>query len=150
MSLSNSSESNLLKLLFNNTTWANVGDATGVVGSGGAGSFYIGLHTADPGEAGDQTTSEATYTGYARVAVARTTGGWTVSGTAPTQVANAAAINFAACTAGSNTITYVSIGRASGTGAGEIIESHALTASLVVSAGITPSFAIGGLVVTAD
>ena len=70
---------NLLKLLFNNTTWANVGDVTGIVGSGTAGNLYVALHTADP-SAGDQSTSETTYTGYGgRVAVARTTGGWTVA-----------------------------------------------------------------------
>ncbi len=147
MSLSNSSETNLLKLLFNNTTWANVGDATGLVGSGAAGNFYVSLHTSDPGEAGDQTTNEATYTGYARVAVARTSGGWTISGNA---VSNAAAVTFAACTGGSNTITHAAIGRASGTSAGEIIVSGALTANLAVSNGITPSFAIGQLNCTAD
>lgn len=146
MSLSNAAETDLLKLLFTNTTWANVGDATGLVGSTAAGSYYISLHTADPGETGDQTTSEATYTGYARVAVARTTGGWTVSGNT---VTNAAAINFAACTGGSNTITYFAIGRAS-SGTGEIILSGALTSSLAVSNGITPSFAIGDLSATAD
>lgn len=146
MSLSNASETDLLKILFNNTTWANVGDATGLVGSTAAGSFFISLHTADPGEAGDQTTSEATYTGYARVAVARTTGGWTVSGNS---VSNAAAVNFAACTGGSNTVTFFSIGRAT-SGAGEIIVSGALTSSLAVSNGITPSYAIGALTATAD
>lgn len=149
MSLSNASENDLLLLLFNNTNWANLGDATGVRGSTVPGSYYISLHTADPGEAGSQTTSEATYTGYARVAVARSAGGWTVSGTAPTQAANAAAVNFAACTAGANTITHFAIGRDS-SGAGELIISGALTASLAVSAGITPSFAIGALVATAD
>lgn len=41
---------------------------------------YVSLHTGDPGEAGDQTTNEATYAGYARVAVARDSGGWTVTG----------------------------------------------------------------------
>lgn len=146
MSLSNAAENDLLKLLFNNTTWANVGDATGLVGSTAAGSFYISLHTADPGEAGDQSTSEATYTGYARVAVARTSGGWTIS---TNTVSNTAAINFGACTAGSNTITHFAIGRAS-SGAGEIIISGALSASLSVSSGITPSFAIGALTATAD
>jgi hypothetical protein len=146
MSLSNSSENNLLKLLFNNTTWANVGDATGIVGSSSAGNFYVTLHTADPGEAGDQTTSEATYTSYARVAVARTSGGWTVSSST---VTNTAAVNFPQCTGGSNTITYFAIGRAS-SGAGEIIVSGALTASLAVSNGITPSFAIGALSTSAD
>ncbi len=68
MSLSNVSETALLALVFNNTSWANVGDATGLVGSTAAGSFFIALHTADPGEAGNQSTSEANYTGYARVA----------------------------------------------------------------------------------
>jgi len=149
MSLSNASENDLLLLLFNNTNWANLGDATGVRGSTTAGSFFISLHTADPGEAGTQTTSEATYTGYARVAVARSSGGWTVSGTAPTQAANAATITFGACTAGSNTITHFVVGRDT-SGTGEIIASGALTASLSVSAGITPSFAIGALTVTAD
>jgi len=147
MSLSTAAESDLLKLIFQNTNFANVGDATGLRGSSTAGSFYIALHTADPGEAGDQTTSEATYTGYGRVAVARSSGGWTVSGT--TQVANAAAINFAACTGGSNTITYFSAGVAS-SGASEIICSGALTASLAISNGITASYAIGALTISAD
>lgn len=147
MSLSNTSENHLLLLLFNNTTWANVGDATGLVGSGAAGNFYISLHTADPGEAGDQTTSEATYTSYARVAVARTSGGWTV---ASSTVTNAAAVNFPQATGGSNTLTHFVIGRTSGTAAGEIILSGALTSSLIVSNGITPSFAIGALSASAD
>jgi hypothetical protein len=146
MSLSNAAETDILKLLFTNTTWANVGDATGLVGSGTAGSLYISLHTADPGEAGDQTTSEATYTSYARVAVARSAGGWTVSGNSAT---NAATITFPACTGGSNTVTYFAVGRAS-SGTGEILVSGALTASLAVSNGITPSFSASQLTVTAD
>lgn len=149
MSLSNSAENNLLLLLFNNSNWANTGDATGVRGSSTAGSWYITLHTADPGEAGTATTSEATFTGYARVAVARSGAGFTVSGTAPTQVANAAIINFPACSGGTNTITHFAITTAS-SGATEIICSGALTASLSVSNGITASFAIGALTVTAD
>lgn len=141
--LSDSAETNLLKLLFQNVTWANVGDATGLVGSGTAGSLYIALHTADPTDAGSQTSSEATYTGYARVAVARSAGGWTVSGDT---VSNAAAVTFGACTAGTNTITHFSVGRAS-SGTGEIIGYG--TCSLSVSSGITPSFAIGALTAVA-
>lgn len=68
---------NFLNLLFKNTTWANIGDATGLVGSSTAGSLYVALHTADP-SAGNQNTSEATYTSYARVAVARSGAGWSV------------------------------------------------------------------------
>lgn len=149
MSASNASENSLLLLIFNNTNFANVGDATGLRGSSTAGSLFIALHTADPGEAGDQTTSEATYTSYARVAVARSGAGFTVSGTAPTQVANAAATTFPACTGGSNTITHFSIGVAT-SGASVIIASGVLSASLAISNGITPSFAIGALVATLD
>jgi hypothetical protein len=146
MSMGNTAENNLMKLLFNNTTWANIGDATGLVGSTSAGSFYVSLHTGDPGEAGDQTTSEANYTSYARVAVARSGSGWTVTNN---QATNAAAINFPACTGGSSTCTYFAIGRAS-SGSGELIVSGALSASLAVTSGITPQFGIGACVISAD
>lgn len=149
MGLSDAAESDLLKILFQNVNWANLGDATGVRGSTTAGSLYVALHTADPGEGGTQATSEATYTSYARVAVARSGAGWTVSGTAPTQVANAGVVTFPACTGGSNTLTYFSVGVASG-GATEIVVSGALTAPITVTSGVTPSFAIGALAVTAD
>lgn len=146
MSKSNDFENGLLLLLFNNTDFAGVGDATGLQGSTTAGSLYVGLHTADPGEAGDQTTNEATYTGYARVAVARSGAGWTV---ATNTVTNAAAIEFGACTAGSETISYISVGTDS-TGAGTLIYSGALTSNLAVSSGITPQFAAGELDVSED
>ncbi len=147
MSLSNAAETDLLSLLFKNTTWAGMGDTTGIVGSGAAGSLYVALHTADPGEAGDQTTSEATFTSYARVAVVRSGSGWTVSGNT---VSNAAAITFPTCTGGSNTITHFSVGKAS-SGAGEILISGALTNSVAVSLGNpVASFAIGALTATAD
>ena len=58
MSKTNTWENDLLKLVFQNTSASLIGDATGLVGSGVAGSLYVSLHTADPGEAGDQTTSE--------------------------------------------------------------------------------------------
>lgn len=59
--LANASATNLLLLIFNNTAWANVGDAPGILGSAAAGSLYLSLHTASPAEAGDQTTSEIAY-----------------------------------------------------------------------------------------
>jgi len=107
--------------------------------------LFLSLHTADPGEAGSQTTSEATYTGYARIAVARGVG-WTVSGNS---VTNAALAQFVACSAGSNTITHVAIGTLT-SGAGQILVSGALNASLAVSAGIQPQFSAGVLSLTAD
>lgn len=146
MSATNAFETALLTLYFNNTDHANVGDAAGVQNSATAGSFYISLHTADPGETGTQTTSEATYTSYARVAVARSGAGWTVSGN---NASNAAAVNFPACTGGTNTITHFGIG-SDVSGAGNLFFKGALSASLAVSSGITPSFAIGDLDVNLD
>lgn len=138
-----------MKLIFQNVSAANLGDATGLVGSTVAGSLYVSLHTADPGEAGDQTTSEATYTGYARVAVARSAAGWAVSSGASPTADNVAAVTFPICTAGSNTITHFGIGYASA-GAGSLKFKGALTASLAVSNGVTPSCAIGSLDISAD
>lgn len=105
-SMGNAYETALLTLEFNNTNIATVGDATGLRGSSTAGSFYIALHTADPGEAGDATTSEATFTGYGRQAVARSAGGWTISGNS---VSNAAAITFGQNTGSDQTVGFFSI-----------------------------------------
>jgi hypothetical protein len=146
MSATNAFETALLTLYFNNTDHANIGDAGGLQNSATAGSFYVSLHTGDPGEAGDQTTSEATYTDYARVAVARSGAGWTVSGA---NVSNTATITFPTASAGSNTITHFGIGSDSTT-AGNLFFKGALTAPRVISAGITPSFAAGELDVNAD
>lgn len=141
MSATNVFESGLLSLIFENADYANVGDATGLRGSTTAGSFYISLHTADPGETGDQTTSEAAYTSYARVAVARSTAGWSVtSGTAD----NDAVITFPEATGGSETLQDFGIGSDSST-AGNLFMYGALTSNLAVSSGITPEFAAGAL-----
>lgn len=146
MSKGNVFETELLDLILNNTGIALIGDATGILPSTADGSLYVALHTADPGEAGVQTTSEATYTSYARVAVARTGALWTVTaGSAQ----NAGAIAFPEATGGSNTITHFSIGTAA-SGAGKILYSGALSVSRAVSSGITPSFAAGDLMITED
>lgn len=134
MSKSNALENALLLLIFNNTNIANVGDATGLRGSSTAGSLYVSLHTADPGEAGSQTTNEATYTSYARVAVARSGAGWTVTGNSVSPAAN---IDFPACTGGTNTATHAGIGTDS-SGAGTLLYKGALTPNISISSGVTP------------
>lgn len=106
--------------------------------------LYVSLHTADPTAAGNQTSNEAAYTSYARVSVARTTGGWTISSES---MSNAAAITFPAATGGTETETYVAVGTAA-TGNGVLLWAGPLTTPLAVSSGITPSFAIGQLVIT--
>lgn len=110
MSKPNTFENQLLLHIFQNAAIALIGDASGLQPSATAGSLYVSLHTADPGEAGDQTSNETAYTNYARVAVARTSGGWTVSSN---QVSNTAAINFAQCGATGADITHWGIGTAS-------------------------------------
>lgn len=146
MSASNTFETALLSLILENTNIANIGDATGLRGSATAGALYISLHTADPGEAGAQNTSEAAYTSYARAAIARDAAAWNVTGNTAT---NAAIVAFPAATGGTSTVTHFGIGTAA-SGAGVLLLSGALTASLAIASGITPDFAIGALSVTAD
>ena len=146
MSKSNAAENALLQLFFNNVDFATIGDAGGLQNSATAGNFYISLHTADPGEAGNQTTSEATYGSYARVAVARTVGGWTVSGAT---AINAAQITFPESTLGTNIITYFGIGTEA-SGAGVLMYSGALSSSRTVEVGGTPFFAATSATVTED
>lgn len=146
MSKSNTFENDLLLLIFNNTDIADIGDAGGLQNSATAGSLYVALHTGDPGEAGTAATSEAAYGSYARVAVARSGAGWTVSGN---QVVNFALVQFPECTSGSETITHVSITTAI-SGTSKILYSGALSASRAISSGIQPQFAASALTVTED
>jgi hypothetical protein len=139
MSKGNTWETELLQLVFNNTDAALIGDATGLRGSSTAGSLYVSLHTGDPGEAGNQTTNECAYTSYARVAVARSGAGWTVSGNA---VTNAALVQFPQCTGSSETATHFAIGTAASS-TGKILYKGALSASLAISSGIQPQFSAG-------
>ena len=146
MSMSNAFETEILDLIFNNAAIANVGDAGGLQPSAVAGSLYVSLHTANPDEAGDQTSSETAYTNYARVAVARSGAGWTIAGNTAT---NAALIQFPQCGASGATITHVGVGTLSA-GAGLLLFSGALSASLTVANLIQPQFAAGDLDIVAD
>ena len=134
MSLGNTTETAILAKLFNNTAipWDAATD------------LELHLHTADPGEAGITTTSEATYGSYTAVVVARTAGGWTVAGNT---VTNTALVQFATCTSGSNVVTHVSIAPSGST---TIIASGALSSSITVSTGIRPQFEAGDLALTLD
>jgi hypothetical protein len=144
--MTNAAEAALLDLLFLNTDWANIGDAAGLQNSATAGSFFISLHSADPGEAGNQSTSEISYTGYARVGVARTAGGWTRT---TSTIANTALVQFGQCTGGTATATHFGIGTDS-TGTGNLLLKGALNASLSISNGIQPQFAAGAMTATVD
>ncbi len=134
MSKSNAYETALLQLVFQNATIANIGDATGLRGSTAAGQLFFSLHTADPGEVGTQATSEVSYTGYARVGVARSGAGFTVTDNSVSPAAN---VDFPACTGGTASATHFSVGVAS-SGATLVLYKGAISPTIAISTGVTP------------
>lgn len=124
-------DNDLLKLIFNATAIANLADNAA---SSPITNLYVSLHTATPLVGGNQTTNEAAYTSYARVAVARNSGGWTVTGAS---VSPAATISFPAATGGSETETFFAVGTAS-SGTGKILYFGSLSPTIAVSNGVTP------------
>lgn len=140
MSKSNSFENELLLHIFNNADIANIGDAAGLQNSAAAGSLYAALHTADPGEAGTATTNEISYTGYARVAIARSSAGFTVTGNTVTLTAN---VDFGKMTAGTGgTVTHFSIVKEV-SGASVILYSGSVSPTIVVANGVIPRLETG-------
>lgn len=139
MSKSNVFETDLLGLIFNATPITSLAiNATASPYT----NLYLSLHSADPGEAGDQTTSEVAYTSYARKAVARDAGGFTVSGNQVTLAANQ---DFVACTGGTASATYFAVGTVV-SGAGKILYSGAISPTISISTGVTPRLGTGTII----
>lgn len=135
MSKSNTFENDLLLLIFNNTAIADIGDVGGLRATVTAGSLYWSLHTADPGEAGTAVTSETAYTGYARVAAARSGAGFTVTGNSVSPPSN---VDFAECTAAAGgPITHFGIVNTS-SGAGKLLYSGTMTPNVTMAVGVIP------------
>ena len=132
MSKSNTHENDYLKLIYNAVAIADLAENDT---SSPLASLYLALHTADPGEAGTQSTNEIAYTGYARKAIARSAAGFTVTGNVVTLVADQ---DFGEMTAGAGgTVTHFSIGTLA-SGAGIIIHSGPCTPNQVVANGVVP------------
>jgi hypothetical protein len=133
-------EADLLKLIFQAVAIANIADNAA---SAPLTSLYVALHSTDPGETGTQTSGEVTtgaYTGYARVGVARTTGGWAITGSVISPVAD---IVFPACTGGTGvTANFLTIGTAS-TGTGKMLYFGPLSPPIPISNGTTPRITTG-------
>ena len=129
-------ENDLLRLIFNGNAIANIADNAA---SGPLVALYLSLHTADPGEGGAQTTSEAAYGNYVRMPVARNTLGFTVSGSSVTLTAS---VIFPAATSGSETETWAGVGTAL-TGSGKILYRGPITPPLVITTGIAPQLTTG-------
>lgn len=135
MSKSDTFENDLMLLLFNNTAITNIGDAGGLRATAVAGSLYWSLHTADPGEAGSAITSEAAYTGYARVAAARSGAGFTVTNNSVSPPSN---VDFGECTASAGgAITHFGIVSTS-SGAGKLLYSGTMTPNITMAVGVIP------------
>lgn len=151
-SKANTYETDVLGLVLNGTAVANVADNAA---SAPLTNLFITFHTADPGEAGDQTTSECTFTGYARTAIARTPGApqWTVTSPGGVGTAkNTNAITGPTYTSGAGsaqTIAFFGVGSLS-SGAGKLFYSGALTSTLTVNPGITVQLAANALTITED
>lgn len=131
MSIANNTENNILDLIFRATAWANFADNAA---ASPLTNIHVALATADPTDTGTMSTSEATYTSYARVNVARSTGWSAASGgsTSP-----AAAITFPAGTGGSGTVTHFQVGKTGG-GAVDVLWNGTVTPNIVTGNGITP------------
>ncbi len=134
MSLSNTTENAALKMFLQGSDPSYRAGAT----------QYLALFTADPGETAS-LAAEATYTGYARVALTKASA-WADGGSSFT---NAALIQFGACTAGSSSITHFAVVDTA-SGAVNMMIFGALSGTLAVSSGIQPQFAAGALSITAD
>lgn len=131
MSISDTTETAILALIFNATAWGNYADNAATAPQT---NIHNALHTADPGDAGTMATSESAYTSYARVNVARTSGGWTVTGGSVSPVAS---IDFVAGTGGTGTVTHFSTGKTGG-GTAAILYSGTVTPNIVTGNGVTP------------
>ncbi|MHA1547422.1 MAG: phage tail fiber protein [Alphaproteobacteria bacterium] len=132
MSISNATEADILGLYFTAVAIANLADNAAASPET---QIAYALHTGDPGEAGDQTTSEAAYTSYDRVDVARSGAGHTVTVGSVSPDAN---VDFPAGTGGSGTASFYSTGKSSVTGAADIYWSGAVSPTIVMGDGITP------------
>ena len=134
MSMSNATENQTLKMHLQGVDPAYRAGAT----------QYLALFSADPGETGS-LAAEATYTGYARVALTKATA-WTDGGSS---FLNANLIQFGACTAGTTAATHFAVVDTVSGAVSQMI-SGALSATLNVSAGIQPQFQAGSLSITAE
>lgn len=135
MTISNTTETAVLKLIYQAIAWANYADNAASTPQTGVG---VQLHTADPGDAGDATTSEVAYTGYGRVNVSRNTAGWTESSGTITPVAN---IDFTAGTAGTGIVTFFSTAKTTATvptGAQAILWSGTVSPTINTGNGVIP------------
>lgn len=146
MSATTASANAFLQLLLHNVAFAGIGDAGGLRPSVAAGDLVIGLHVGDPGAGGTQSTAEAAYPGYARVAAPRGVAAWEITDNV---FENLASIEFPESTAVAPEVTHFTIGTA-GTGAGTILLRGKLASPVAINVGTEPRFKAGAMTGVVD
>lgn len=136
MSISNATETAMLKLVFNGTAWSNIADNASSSPSTGVG---VSLQTGDPGEGGTLSTSEVTYSGYARVTTARSTAssGWLEASGTVNPVSNIDFSVGSSTAGGTPVVTHFSAGKPGG-GAVDIFLSGTVSPNITTGSGVTP------------
>jgi len=128
MTTSTQTQTDLLTYVYNNTAPSWAGN-----------TIHVALHVADPGILGTQTTSPATYTGYAQATLAPSSSNFSVlSG----GVQSLVDIAFPQNTGTSQTITFVSFGN------GTQIYHYGALSNGVVAPGVTPKILAGSMTLT--
>jgi|SRR5215831_10805702 len=140
MTVADVTENAIMELTFRGQAWANYAD---LAASANQTNIGISLHTADPGDTGDASTSEiatVAYAGYTRVNVGRSTGGWSASSNGT--ISPAANIDFPAGTGGTGaTATFFATAKSNAnppTGAQAILWSGAISPTIACGNGVTP------------
>jgi hypothetical protein len=143
MPLGSTFEADLLNLFLCAKAITNIADNAG---SSPSTATWQSLHTADP-SSGTQGTNEVGLTGYTRVAVIRTTAGFTVTGSGPATASPVSAITFPILTSTSTgTATHWSVGLTSASTGGKILACGTISPNINLGSGVTPSLTTGSSV----
>ena len=137
MPFTNYLDQQLTRLLFSNTTYTIPA------------TWYFALSTTTPVQGASPNFTEPSGNGYARVAVTNNTTNFTPIASPPASgytMQNNQPVTFPSATGSWGTITYFGLYDASTSG--NLVGFGALTSSQAISAGITPSFAVGALTIT--
>lgn len=132
-------DNDFLKLIFNGTPIDNLADNASVLPLS---NLYVSLHTASPTISGNQSTNEAAYTGYSRVAVNRSGTGWIITGSIVSPASN---ITFPISAGGSEIETYFAIGT-DPIGIGKILYFGPISPVIVVAGVVAPELTAGSVI----
>jgi hypothetical protein len=132
-------ENTVLNHVFRNTSYSSSTPA----------NYYVALYTTACADAATGTEVSTSGTGYARAAIARSTGAWNATNGTNGIISNVSAITFSQATADWGTVQSWCLLEAA-SGATNAVLCANLTASRNITTGSTPSFGAGVLTVTLD